>query len=82
MLYTQQVAKYGSKVGVHSAKLDYLPREYDSRKRRTLSSVYSPHAVIALVKSLGQCAGCHGQRRELINGYCEICRACGANDKD
>ena len=82
MLYTQQLARFGSKVGVTGVKLDYRPGEYDSRKRKTLSSVYSPHAVVVLVKSVGKCAGCSGQRRELVNGYCEICRACGANDKD
>jgi len=82
MLYTQQLARFGSKVGVTGVKLDYRPGEYDSRQRRTLSSVYSPHAVVVLVKTTGQCAGCHGQRRELVNGYCEICRACGANDKE
>ena len=57
MLYTQQLARFGSKVGVTGIKLDYRPGEYDSRKRRTLSSVYSPHAVIALVRSVGKCAG-------------------------
>ena len=82
MLYTQQLARYGSKVGVTGVKLDYRPGEYDNRKRRTLSSVYSPHAVIALVRSIGKCAGCHGQRRELVNNFCDVCRACGANDRD
>jgi len=82
MLYTQQLARYGSKVGVTGVKLDYRPGEYDNRKRRTLSSVYSPHAVVVLVRTVGKCAGCSGKGRELVNNFCDVCRACGANDRD
>lgn len=36
-------------------------------------SVYSPHGVIALVRSFGVCVGCT-REAELVNNYCEACR--------
>ena len=42
-------------------------------------SVYSPVARIALVRTVGPCAGCT-RRKPLINGHCDDCRALGVNE--
>lgn len=56
-------------------------RDYDGgRGLGADTSVYSTRSnSIQLVRSVDECACCH-QKRELVNGYCEVCRACGANE--
>jgi hypothetical protein len=44
-------------------------------------SVYSPACAIQLERTVGTCAGCHGTGRALVNGYCDVCRSCGANER-
>jgi predicted amidophosphoribosyltransferase len=62
-------------------KVDGRDTGYDTRAqtRRAQASVYSTCAI-HLVRSHGPCAGCHAVR-DNINGYCDTCRALGANEK-
>lgn len=78
-LYTQQVSRYGSHVGLVRDARDKV-NEYRASATNQKQSVYSPHAVIILDKSLGICAGCKIEH-ELINDYCDTCRSCGANER-
>jgi hypothetical protein len=53
---------------------------YDSGAREGApESVYSPQCVIAVRREIAPCACC-GQVREIVNHYCAVCRANGANE--
>lgn len=78
-LYTQQVSRFGSRVGTVRDKREKV-NEYRADDTNQKQSVYSPHAVIVLNQSVGICAGCK-IKHELINGYCDTCRSCGANER-
>jgi hypothetical protein len=81
MTYTYQprlaLAHYGDR-GTKTTRL----REYDGgRGLGKEASVYSTRSnPIVLVRKFGECHCC-GLERNLINGYCEVCRACGANEQ-
>ena len=45
-------------------------------------SVYSPNAVRRIVASVGKCEGCGISGKRLVNGYCDVCRSCGANERE
>lgn len=81
---------------IHRAKrslINYYRRMAEGResdhKRRDISydgvrvgpapSVYSSGCVIHLRREVAACRGCR-QVRDLINGYCELCRGVGANE--
>jgi hypothetical protein len=56
--------------------------EYDINRRGLGkdASIYSSRNVgIRIERSTGRCAGC-GNTRERVNGYCDVCRTCGANE--
>lgn len=74
-LYTLLLSSTCHKIGVDCDDRDKI-NEYSKRQSGTKQSVYSPHCVIALVETTGECAGCHG-KHELINGYCATCRTMG-----
>jgi hypothetical protein len=82
MIYTNLKSEGAHRIGVDhgSACASKRAGEYDTRKRGTKASVYSPHCVLKLVYSHGICAGCHGEY-DLIDAYCATCRACGANER-
>lgn len=77
-LYTQQPARFGSHVGTVRDTRDNV-REYRAARTNQRKSVYSPHIVIVLRRRHGNCAGCRFER-DLVNDYCDTCRACGANE--
>lgn len=52
---------------------------YGSDRCGKESTVYASGAVRFLKRSVGVCRGCGGAK-ELVNGYCEVCRALGANE--
>ena len=45
-------------------------------------SVYSPNAGRRIVASVGKCEGCGISGKRLVNGYCDVCRSCGANERE
>lgn len=53
--------------------------EYDGIRHGPPPAVYSANAVITLTRTVGTCHGCGGEH-ELINGYCQVCRALGENE--
>lgn len=42
-------------------------------------SVYVSTCFVPLNRGRGRCEGCHSLR-DLFNGYCDLCRALGANE--
>lgn len=42
-------------------------------------SVYSPQCIIAIRREVAACRCC-GKVTEIVNGYCAVCRANGANE--
>lgn len=52
---------------------------YDGVRLGGDPSVYSPTCIIHLRREVGQCHGCH-KVKDLINGYCELCRGNCANE--
>ena len=57
-------------------------RAYDVKdiEQGAPESVYSPQCVIHVKRGVGECAFC-GNVTEIINNYCAVCRANGANEK-
>jgi hypothetical protein len=79
-LYTLLLSSTCHLIGVDGDEREKI-NEYNGRVSGTKQSVYSPHCVIELVATAGECAGCHGNH-DLINGYCGTCRTMGANEAE
>jgi hypothetical protein len=81
MLYTNAVSRFGSHIGTNADKRESRPKEYDAYQRGTQASVYSAQCSIPLVRSFDVCTCCQHET-ELVNGYCDICRSMGANERE
>lgn len=55
-------------------------RSYDGAHLGAPESVYASLAVIHLRYEIGACQSCR-KVTDLINGYCDLCRGNGANEK-
>jgi hypothetical protein len=60
--------------------LTELHRGYNDYPGGHEATAYSVNAVRFLHKSRGTCRGCRG-KRQLINGFCDVCRMLGANER-
>jgi hypothetical protein len=79
--YTYQSRLAAAHYGDRGSRKARLP-EYDARRGLGKeASVYSTRSnPIMIVREVGAC-DCCGNEHDLINGYCDVCRACGANER-
>jgi hypothetical protein len=78
--YTYQSRLAAAHFGQRGSKAHRLPEYDNTHHYGPPPNVYSTRDnPIALVRSFGECLCC-GLERELVNHFCDVCRACGANE--
>lgn len=79
---TNRSTLYASHVG--TTPINYTEgsraKEYDTRITGVGQSVYAPGYVGVFQRTHGACLCC-GFERDLVNGYCDVCRVMGANEQ-